>query len=220
MARSKAAKAEDRPTPRDAERPDPNARLEERALRKPDDTTKPPRKQRPRLRLVKPPPPAPDGFALWRGQQRAFRERSNDPNWRKRDAAERKIGEAAHNLLPPERHAALALLRIQSAQRQALGLLRVSLGDEPPPPPEPPPPSPPKRKRGAPAKLTAAEIATGIEIVRRENAKHRRRYANRTLKQAAALKALRRELKRDGEPIEASRSTLLRWIVRPALRGK
>jgi hypothetical protein len=185
-------------------------------LRKADDTTKPPRKQRPHLRLVKPPPPAPDGFALWRDQQRAFRERLNDPILRKRDAAERKIGEAVRN--SPGQHVALAPLRIQSAPPQALALLRVRLDDEPPPPPSPR--KPPKRKRGAPAKLTAAEIATGIEIVRRENAKHCRRYANRTLKQAAALKALRRELKRDGKPIEASRPTLLRWIVRPALRGK
>jgi hypothetical protein len=82
--------------------------------------------------------------------------------------------------------------------------------------PDPPPPPARKSNRGAKVKLQDNEIAAGMGIVRREDAKHQKRYPKRKLKQADAIKALRQELKRDGKPIKVSPTTLLRWIVRPA----
>jgi hypothetical protein len=67
------------------------------------------------------------------------------------------------------------------------------------------PPVPPARtnKRGRKQKLTDAEIARGIAIVRAVHAEFQQQYPGRKMKQDVAFERLERELTRDGEPIVA-----------------
>ena len=165
-------------------------------------------------RKVKPAPSTPG--ELWRDQQRAIRHPWNDPHLRALLDEARKTAEAGRNLLSPQ---AREIVRLMREQREVLR--RLGIGNEPPLPPSPlqPPSLPPARektRRGRPVILTNDEIAAGVTIVRRENAKYQKQYG-RQVKQTEAFRALRRQMTRDGKPLTISDATWRRWVVKPAL---
>jgi hypothetical protein len=139
-----------------------------------------------------------------------------DPRLRAQLDEWRRTAEAVRNLHSPE---AREVVRLMREQREVLR--RLGIGDEPPLPPSPlQPPSPPpaqeKTRRGRPVILTNDEIAAGVTIVRRENAKYQKQYG-RQVKQTEAVRPLRRQVTRDGSPLTISDATWRRWVVKPAL---
>lgn len=78
----------------------------------------------------------------------------------------------------------------------------------------------PSNGPGAKPKRTDPEVAWGIAFVRNENAKFQKRYGlDKSMTRDDAVISLKKELRRDGQPVEISDSTLLRRIVDPALSG-